>query len=466
MDILITIFTFAVILFILVVIHEWGHYIAAKKSGVIVEEFGFGLPPRVWGRKFGPPPKKGEEDTRTLWSLNLLPLGGFVRPRGEDSSIYDPTDKRNMQNAPLLNRMAIVLAGPFMNFVLGIVLFAVVYSLIGIPKSDGVFVGALGVQDVETGLDLQVGDRISEVNGIEVESIQQLEMLMRSNMEKSVEVSVLRSDGKEVKYQVLLEEKGFAGVYVDKVSEYSPAMEAGISRGDLILEADGVLVSSIDDLKSIVSEKIGSDVNLKVLMRDGRQVMLPVFARANPPEGQGAFGVVLYEPLPGLGILPTQDVEFVRYDWYVMPFVGIKQGFIDTYDLSRKIVPALGDVLKGLFVERDIPEGVGGPVQIAGVVSQICVVRDTSTNRIMGIDPISCMQIAALLSINLAVFNLLPIPALDGGRFAFYLVEGITRRRVSPRFEQLAHTIGLALLLLLMVIVTYNDIFNPVDLFK
>jgi regulator of sigma E protease len=375
---LITIIVFFAILFVLVIVHEWGHYIAAKKSGVHVEEFGFGLPPRIWGKKFGPDPKPGEEDLRTLWSINLLPIGGFVRPRGEDSSVFDVNDRKNLHNAPLLSRMIIVLAGPFMNLVLGILLFAVVYSIVGIPKNDGVF--------------------IKEVN------------------------------------------------------PDTPAAEAGLAVGDKLVQVAGKDVATVLQVRMYTAENLGKNVKVRYMRgEEAKEAM--ILARENPPEGQGAFGVIL-----------DQRVQRLTYDWYLMPFMGVLQGFKDTYDLSSQIVPALGGMLQGIFIQREIPEGVGGPVQIAQAARAFCVIFEGDS--VVGIEPISCMQFAALISINLAVFNLLPIPALDGGRFAFYLLEAVTRRRVSPRIEQWAHSLGFALLILLMIIVTVNDVMNPSELFK
>lgn len=373
-----TIIVFFAILFVLVIVHEWGHYIAAKKSGVHVEEFGFGLPPRIWGRKLGPEPKPGEEDLRTLWSINLLPIGGFVRPRGEDSGVCDANDRKNLHNAPLLNRMIIVLAGPFMNLVLGILLFAIVYSIVGIPKNEGVF--------------------------------------------------------------------------IKEVSPNTPAAEAGLAVGDKLVQVAEKDVATVLQVRAYIAENLGENVKVRY-MRGDQQNEVALLARENPPEGQGAFGVTL-----------DQKVQRLTYDWYLMPFMGILQGFRDTYDLSSQIVPALGGMLRGIFIERDIPEGVGGPVQIAQAARAFCVMFDGE--RVVGIEPISCMQFAALISINLAVFNLLPIPALDGGRFAFYIVEAVTRRRVSPKVEQWAHSLGFALLILLMIIVTINDVMNPSELFK
>ncbi len=361
MDILIFIF----ILLGLVIVHEWGHYIAAKKSGVRVEEFGFGIPPRVFGKKFGPEPKPGEEDDRTLFSLNLLPIGGFVRMTGEDSVYNDERDPKNFQNAKLINRMVIVLAGVFMNFIVGIGLFAIVYSYTGIPDNPPVI-----------------------------------------------------------------------DVLVENVAENSPAKTVGLQSKDRIVSINDMQVKSSDALVKVVGENLDKEVNL-VVMRGAREINVTVVPRSNPPEGQGALGVEL-----------GQDVRTTFYPWYVMPFHGIAAGMRDTAEMAKQIVPALSNLVGTIVMQQKVPEDVSGPVGIARASSMFC-----------GGGILPCLQFAGLLSVNLAIFNLLPIPALDGGRLMFMIYEAITRRRASAKLEQWAHTIGFVLLLLLIVLVTYKDIF-------
>jgi regulator of sigma E protease len=362
---------FFFILFSLVIIHEFGHYYAAKKSGVRVEEFGFGLPPRIFGRKFGKAPEKGEDD-RTLFSLNLLPIGGFVRMTGEDATLVD-SDPKNFQNAKLWKRMWIVLSGVAMNFVLGILLFSIVYTHIGIPANPARF-----------------------------------------------------------------------DVTINEVSVDSPAATAGLVAGDKIVGINDTVVTSADVLTKEITENFDKTVSLKI-ERNGEQKTFEVFARAkeNRPENQGALGV-------GLG----EKLVTTRAEWYKMPFLGAVQGLKDTYALAKSIVPALGDLVSTLVLKQQVPAGVSGPAGIAKASFMFC-------NEFY-----SCLQFAGLLSVNLAVFNLLPLPALDGGRFFFMLVEAVTRKKVNPKFEQWVHSIGMILLLILILIVTYNDIFTKNPLIK
>jgi len=355
---------FVFILFSLVIIHEFGHYYAAKKSGVRVEEFGFGLPPRIFGRKFGKAPEKGEDD-RTLFSLNLLPIGGFVRMTGEDATFLD-SDPKNFQNAKLWKRMIIVLSGVVMNFILGIALFAIVYSYIGIPTDPIRF--EVSVKDVANG---------------------------------------------------------------------SPAQSIGLLPNDVFASLNNRVIDNSETLTDEISKNLGKDVSLKV-MRNQELMDFSIYARLASEHGsdQGALGVAL-----------KQKFISTFYEWYKMPFYGAVQGLKDTYGLARAIVPALSDLVSSIVTKQRVPDGVAGPAGIAKESFKFCS------------DVLPCLQFAGLLSVNLAVFNLLPIPALDGGRFVFMLIEGITRRKVNPKIEQWIHSVGMIMLLILIVIVTFHDIF-------
>ncbi len=356
---------FIIILLVLVILHEFGHFIAAKKSGVRVEEFGFGLPPRLFGRRFGKKPGPGKPDERTLFSLNWLPIGGFVRLTGEDSIYSDASDPKNFQNAALWKRMVIVLAGVVMNFILGIALFAIVYSNIGIPS-------------------------------------------------RPPQIDVL----------------------VGQVVSGSPADVAGIRPNDRVDAINGEKVKDSESLIAKVKEQAESQVTLS-LVRGSEKLDVQVVPRSNPPAGQGALGVQL-----------DQKLRTTFYPWYQMPFYGIGAGFNDTVEMSKQILPALKNLVTSIAFQQKVPAEVAGPVGIYRASQLFC-----------GNSFLSCLQFAGLLSVNLAIFNLLPIPALDGGRFAFMVYEAITRRKPNPKFEQWSHAVFFALLILLLLFVTYNDIF-------
>jgi len=360
MDILI----FIIILFILVVVHEWGHYYAAKKSGVRVEEFGFGLPPRLFGKKFGKAPAEGQEDDRTLFSFNALPIGGFVRMSGEDSMTDNPEDPKSFQNAKLRNRMVIVLAGVVMNFILGIGLFATVYTLTGIPENPRVL--------------------------------------------------------------------------VQEVSPGSPAETAGLKSQDIIYSINGKQTKSVGEVQQLISKtKSGAQVEVKRGEEMLNFNLTPRLEMVNGKE-RNIIGVAL-----------DQKIDFNKsYPFYEMPLRGIALGWQDTVEMAKQIVPALSNLVSSILLERSVPNDVSGPVGIAKASSLFC-----------GSGILPCMQFAGLLSINLAIFNLLPFPALDGGRFVFMVYEAITRRKANQKIEQWAHTIGFLLLLLLIIAVTYKDIF-------
>lgn len=360
MDILI----FFIILIGLVLVHEWGHFIAAKKSGVRVEEFGVGLPPRLFGKKFGKPPAPGENDDRTLYSVNLLPIGGFVRMTGEDSIVDDKDDPKNFQNAPLARRMLVVLAGVFMNFIVGVGLFAIVYSYTGIPDNPPI-------------IDVSVKNVVAD----------------------------------------------------------SPAGQAGVMAGDRIVSVDNIAVTKPDDLINKVREKADSLVSI-VVERNGSEQTVQLVPRSNPPEGQGALGIEL-----------SSQVRTKFYPWYQMPFYGIAAGFQDTVNMAKQVIPSLSKLVGSIVFKQEVPKEVSGPVGIAQASSLFC-----------GAGILPCLQFAGLLSVNLAVFNLLPIPALDGGRFVFMIYEAVVRRKANAKLEQWSHTIGFVLLIILIILVTYKDI--------
>lgn len=362
-----SIIIFIIILSILVMLHELGHFIAAKRAGIGVEEFGFGLPPRAWGRKVG----------ETIYSINWLPFGGFVRLVGED-----PTDKRkdaknSFYTKSLWQRTQVVVAGVFMNFVLAFVIFYVVVFALGFKVS----------------LPQIVEHQFKFVNQSK---------------------------------QVL----------VADIAPNSAADAAGIAMGDSIIAVNSQNISTIEDLQKIIRVNENKQVSL-VLENPVNNKTRTVFVTPK-------YSDEVKAPVIGVSL---GELAVLNYD---TPVQKIFSGFIHSYNTVVYSGKIFGQLIGYSVTERDITpvqEGVSGPVGIAQI-----------TGQAVALGPLSVLQLMGLLSLNLAVINVLPIPALDGGRFFFIIVEAITRRKIHPTFEKWTHTIGFAVLLALIVLVTFNDI--------
>ncbi len=341
---------FLVVLSLLVLIHEFGHYISAKRLGVWVEEFGLGIPPRAWGKKLG----------ETLYSLNWLPFGGFVRLHGENLDDKVTVPERSFRNKSKKARAAIVSAGVVMNFLLAVVAFAIVYSVTGVPR-------------------------------------------------ESDQVSVIG------------------------VTEQSPAATSGIVVGDILLEINDSRLYSTEDFIAKVDQNLGKDVNLTIL-RDGEEKSITVVPRTDHPEDQGPVGVVI----------STSETYFPPI--LLRPFYGIYYGFKEAVFWTTLVVTSFASMIRTL-VGGEVPAGVSGPVGIYALTTQAAS---------YGI--IALINFVGILSVNLAILNILPIPALDGGRLLFIVFEAIFGRKVLPKMENYLHLGGFVILILLILLITISDV--------
>lgn len=351
-----------VLLSILILVHELGHFLAARRYGVKVEEFGIGLPPKALTLA-----KRGE----TEYTLNWLPLGGFVRLLGEDAdpSLWEKINplvrKRSLYAKPKWQRAVIMLSGVGMNVLTGILLFSVVYSYLGVPR--------------------QVGEEVMIVS----------------------------------------------------VVEGSPAERAGIKPGEVVKKVGEVVPTSAGEFVRLVGEAGGQSVSLYLAMigEDGRPSassrQVSVVPRENPPEGQGALGA---------GVVDYPRLEYEKKPWYTAPFYGIVEGTKEAYGWTRYMVELL-------MHPKELWEGIGGPVKVVEIGQEQAAAGWLSFLRFGGV-----------ISFNLAVFNLLPLPALDGGRVVFLLVEKVVGRKKSQRLERVVHGVGIMLLLGLLLVVTVRDL--------
>lgn len=374
---MVTLLVFLAVLAILVLSHEWGHFIVARLQGIRVQEFGFGFPPRLFGirrtkggsKKFQMVWGRGNGDElegkETLYSVNLIPLGGFVRIKGEDGDSSEARDPDSFAAKKAWQKSLVLVAGVVMNIVLAAVLLSVGF-MVGFPSAV---------------------DPTTSVSG-------------------QTELQVIQ-------------------VLPDK-----PAEAAGVVAGDVIVGVDGLQHPRLTDLQNFIDTHRNEDITVTI-DRNGEQLTKKIHPTVYADTGRGGIGVALVE------------TALIHYPWYQ----AVYQGVVMTGVYLKEIILAFWYLIKGIVVGAGITGAVSGPVGVAVMTGQAAR---------MGITYL--LQFAALLSLNLAVLNIFPIPALDGGRLFFVILGKITRERVSAKVEQTAHMLGFVLLMALVVFVTVKDI--------
>lgn len=331
------------IILVLVVLHEVGHFATAKYFGVKVHEFGVGFPPKLVGFRRG----------ETEYTLNLIPLGGFVKLAGEN----DPSEPRSLASKPPIVRIIILSAGSFMNALLAVAVFSALFM---IPR------------DVTTG-----------------------------------------------------------DVYIEDVNANSPAQEAGLLPMDRILTVNGHHIENINDLASRINRNLGNEIAL-VAERDGMTIDVKLVPRWRPPKGQGPTGILLR--------IENGSVE-QRSDpfWKAVPKATAQIG----------VVISLTSAALSQWVTGNAPFPGTGPVGIVHGTQEV-----VAAGGILALIPLT-----GLLSISLSIFNILPIPALDGGRLLFVIIEWVRRgKRITPEKEGLVHMVGFAVLIAMVLVISYNDV--------
>ena len=436
-----TIISFVIVLGVLVFFHELGHYLVARRSGIVVEEFGMGYPPRLL---------KLFTYDGTDFTLNLLPFGGFARMRGEDAGDMTPG---SFNAASIRGRAATLFAGPMMNFILAVILFAASFAA-GFPAAAGhpqLTAVAPGPAWAELGL--QEGDILLSYNGAPVQvsiggddtvSIPSPSTAGAGDASGSGTLLISRDGAlQEVplasadRLQAALATGHYVAVLMTQITgvvEDSPAHAAGMQAGDVVLDVDGTTITYDNPLDQEIQQRLGQPVAV-TLWRDGGWVDVTVTPRANPPAGQGAMGVQIapVTEMARMGILPA-----------------LWEGVRNTVEYALLVLQLPFLLLAGSISPADAQ--VTGPVGIGQMVGgAVSATLDTGFWF-----PI--LRLSAVLSAALAITNLLPLPALDGGRLLFILIEAIRGRRVSPEREGMIHMIGFMVLLGLMLLITVRDL--------
>jgi regulator of sigma E protease len=373
--ILVSIIVFVVILTVLVFFHELGHFFTARKFGIKVEEFGLGLPPRifglrrrtggrgwefVWGGKV-----KATASPSTIYSLNWLPIGGFVKIKGEQGEGHGEVDSFVTKTAG--RRSLILAAGVLMNAVLTVVLLTLVFGI---------------------------------------------------GFRAAVDPDNLPKSAKDLR------------VTVQEVLPDTPAAAAGLQISDNILAIDDVAITTIDEMTKYLSGRQGTEVT--VTIERGVDILVEMIT----PQMLDRIGTA------GIGVALTATAD-VALPWPE----AIWQGVLSTGILVVAIFKALGQIIGDLISVGHVTQDIAGPVGIAVL-----------TKQAVSLGIVQVLQFAALLSINLAILNILPFPALDGGRLLFIVMEKLRGRPIAQKVENVTHTVGFALLIGLIILITFRDI--------
>ncbi len=341
---------FIAVLGFLILAHEFGHFLVARLRGVKIEEFGIGFPPRMLTLF---------ERDGTKYTLNWIPLGGFVRPAGED----DPDVLDGLAASSKRTRTAVLLAGPLMNVLIAFVIFFVAFKF--------------AAPDAER-------------------------------------------------------------VLITEVTDGTPGQAAGIVPGDLVLSINHIPIDGFDRMVEAVSASSGNPTTIE-LLRDGEIITVELVPREEYPDGQGPIGVTLGYPVRQVGWIEASGMSLDSMLFQVNALMRLPGRLI-----SGEATP-----------EEARVSGLKGIHDMLSWASAI----DRSSQR-----PFVTLNIIGVISLGLAIANLLPIPALDGGRLTFVAVEAILGRRISPQFQGYAHAIGFVILLALMVYFNIQDFVNPITL--
>lgn len=355
----------------LIFVHELGHYLVAIRNGIKAEEFGFGFPPRMFGIFKSKEGKYkfiwGNRDLKTkntIFSLNWVPLGGFVKIKGEDG---ENKDNDSFASKSAWVRIKVLSAGVIMNFLLAWFLLAIVFTQ-GVPQS--------------------VEDNIADAN---------------------------------------------AKVQISQVIPDSPAGQSGLKTGDVIVALKSgnaeEYISKTKQAQNFINGNKGREIEMQI-KRGDEYLNVSITPRLNPPKGEGALGVGLVR------------VVVKKYSWYE----AVGGSLLAVLTLTKLIVVTLFSILGNLITGTKQTVDIAGPVGIAFM-----------TKQVVAMGWVYLLQFTAMLSINLAIINAFPFPALDGGRILFILIEKIKGSPVSQKVEQIFHTVGFGLLILLMIFVTFRD---------
>lgn len=434
-----------VLLFELIIfIHEFGHFITAKKSGIKVNEFSLGMGPKIFS--FG----KGE----TKYSLRIFPIGGFCSMEGEDEESPEP---RAFNNAKVWKRMIVVIAGAVMNIILGFVLmFVVVVQQDAYSSTE---VQSFPATSFSSCTGLQSGDVIKEINGYGISTSMDFNYPISTAELKTVDGSTLeiyKEDCGNNLYNMavsLVQDKNnkLSDEQVSKVNELLSKSTNEIVKAKSKEDAFSVYENyykEINDACGIKDYKVEKIVEKETRKRYTADILV---------ERNGEEKLLKNVQFFTYTTKDNSDPQ-VSIDFYVKPIdktIGsvLSQTFKQTISTCKMIYASLGGLLTGKFGLKDM----SGPIGIASAVTTVAS-ESLASGFMSAVN--SIIYVMMIITVNLGLFNMLPFPALDGGRFVFLIIEAIRGKSVPRKVEAIVNGIGMGLLILLMILITANDIFK------
>jgi regulator of sigma E protease len=423
------------VLAVLILIHEFGHFFAARRCGVKVEEFGIGIPPRI----------KGWTRDGVIWSINAIPFGGFVRVKGEDGTNMDP-DSMNAKGPA--QRAFFLVAGVVMNLLLAVVLMIAVVGIKGITHQD-IYVGGVSAGSPAAKAGWLAGDRIVKINGDPVKSSDDVATASVDNAGSPVDVTIERHGAlvntivtprehppkNQGRIGITLIQRYAGKIYLDTIVPGSPAANAGLQNGDMLVSINNRVADDSYVVETELSRFSGFSVPVQY-ERAGQTYSATI---AVPQVGPSSD---LFEEVGLHKVTAKPTFEKVGL-LHVVP-----RGFQEAYDATVQMVHGI----KTLFSSKDNLSQVAGPIGMGQLTSELI---EQSPFPVW----YSIANLSIILSLNLALLNLLPLPALDGGRLFFVIIEVLRGgRKIAPEKEGLVHFAGLVLLIGLMFVIGFSDI--------
>ena len=430
-----TIVSFILVLGLLILVHELGHFLVAKAFDVKVEKFSIGFGPRLIAFTRG----------ETEYMVSAFPLGGYVKMKGEEPGEELENDPREFASKPVGQRMAIIIAGPLMNLILTFLLLPLVFMMgVNMPAylQEEVQIGWVMDDSPAKDAGIEPGDIIRTIDGKEVATWEKAMTIISSSPGNKLSIEIIRN-GLPRRINLVPHTRenngaGYAGIVhpmeakIGEVREGFPAAKAGLMKGDLIRAINGLQVSHWIEMSNLI-QKLGEKEATITVLREGKSLQIKLKPVVDETDKRTI-----------IGITRSEQMRMVKYGLLGAIEEGLKK--------ATELTSLTFDILKKLFTFNLSIKSLGGPIMIA---------QATGAAAASGLSDLIFLM--AFISLQLGILNLLPIPVLDGGHVFFLLAELALRRPISTKVREIAQQVGFAILITLMLIVSYNDVMRAIS---